>query len=204
MTSRAATPVWLLDIDGVINALSTTPVPGPWTPDQWVQRLVRAEIPGTGPMLLPIFAAEPVLAFIRDVVRRGAAEVIWHSTWRSAAVTDLAPVLGLPAIPVSVAPEWTHRDPAVWWKLPAARRVVESGRRLVWTDDDIAVLGDQVAELRGRPDTLLIGPDRRAGLTAHDLERIAAFLEPDVDGPAGSRHHARAGRIGRLLRIGRA
>jgi hypothetical protein len=205
MTSTA-TPVWLLDIDGVINALATSPVAGPWTAEDWVQQVVRAEIPGGGPMVLPILAAEPVLAFIRDVVRRRTAEVVWHSTWRTAAVTDLAPVLGLPAIPVSVAPEWTKRDPAVWWKLPAARRVVESGRRLVWTDDDIAVLGEQVADLAQRPGTLLIGPDRRTGLTAEHLEQIATFLGMDAAGAdtrPEARRHRPGGRFGRL-RSGRS
>ena len=102
--------------------------------------------------------------------------MIWHSTWREAAVSDLAPVLGLPAIPISVAPEWTHRPERIWWKLPAAQRVVESGRRLVWTDDDIAVVPDQVGDLAAQPDTLLISPDPQAGLTADNLRSIADFI----------------------------
>ncbi|MGH8861229.1 MAG: HAD domain-containing protein [Jatrophihabitantaceae bacterium] len=174
--TRPANPVWLLDIDGVVNALAHGPVRDSWPAELWVQHVVHADIPGTGRMALPILAATPVIDFITAVVDSGAVDVVWHSTWRAAAVTDLAPVLGLPSIPISVAPEWTHRPDHVWWKLPAAQRVVEAGRRLVWTDDDIAVLGDQVAELYARADTLLIAPDRCAGLNREHLQRIREFV----------------------------
>jgi hypothetical protein len=178
MTS-AAKPVWLLDIDGVVNALARSPVEGSWPADAWLQRVVTADIPDAGRMVLPIFTAQPVLDFVAQVAAAGVADVVWHSTWRSAAVTDLAPALGLPALPISVAPEWTDRPAGTWWKLPAAERVVASGRPLVWTDDDIAALPDQVAELAARPDTLLISPDPRTGLTAQHLRAIAEFVGLD-------------------------
>ena len=164
--------------------------------DQWAQHVVTADIPGSGRMVLPIFVAQPVLDFVARVIRTGAAEVIWHSTWREAAVSDLAPVLGLPALPISVAPEWTDRPERVWWKLPAAQRVVQSGRRLVWTDDDIAVVPDQVADLAAHPDTLLISPDPQAGLTPDNLRSIADFIGIETaPGPA-----PRRSLLGRLLR----
>lgn len=195
--TRATAPVWLIDIDGVVNALARGPVAGSWPPAEWTQHVVRADIPGSGRMVLPIFVAQPVLDFVMRVHASGAAEVVWHSTWREAAVSDLAPVLGLPTLPVSVAPEWTTRPRDVWWKLPAARRVVESGRRLVWTDDDIAVVPDQVADLAAREDTLLISPDPQAGLTADHLTAIAAFLDFDDPGSAGG---PRRGLLARLRR----
>lgn len=201
--TRPAPPVWLLDIDGVLNALAREPVTGSWPPDQWVQHVVPADIPGTGRMLLPIFVARPVLEFVARVARSGAAEVIWHSTWREAAVSDLAPVLGLPRLPISVAPEWTQRPESIWWKLPAARRVVESGRRLVWTDDDIAVVADQVGDLDARPDTLLISPEPRVGLAENHLQAIAAFLgleESDGTDPSRGEPARRRSLFARLLR----
>jgi hypothetical protein len=173
--TRPSVPVWLLDIDGVINALARGPVRGSFPRDAWAQHAVEAEIPGLGPMLLPILVAHPVLQFVRDVVEAGSAEVRWHSTWRTAALTDLAPTLGLPPIPMSIAPEWTQR-PTGWWKLPAAQRVVASGRRLVWTDDDITHFRDEIGDLAGRPDALLISPDPDTGLTQRELDRIADFL----------------------------
>ena len=83
-----------------------------------MQRLVITEIPGRGVMTLPILAARPVLEFIADVHRSGRAEIRWHSTWRTAAVTSFAPALGLPTtIPMSVAPGVER---------PAGRAVVEA------------------------------------------------------------------------------
>lgn len=193
----AAPPVWLLDIDGVVNALARGPVQHSWPASDWVQHVVRATIPGSGRMVLPIFAARPVLDFVTRVQTSGAAEVVWHSTWREAAVTDLAPVLGLPSIPVSDAPEWTARPGELWWKLPAAQRVVESGRRLVWTDDDIPVVPDQVADLVAHDDTLLIGPDPKTGLTPDHLAAIADFLGIEVSGPLSA---PRRGLLARLRR----
>ncbi len=169
-------PVWLLDIDGVINAVAREPVPGSWPADQWVRVLVPAQLPELGAMVFPILAARPVLEFVSETVRTRTAQVYWHSTWREAAVTDLAPVLGLPDIPVSDAPEWDDRPQDLWWKLPAARRVVGSGRRLVWTDDDIAEFPSDVEDLRRRQDTLLISPPRSIGLGPTDLRRITTFL----------------------------
>ena len=95
-------PVWLLDIDGVVNALARGPVHDSWPPESWVQCVIRADMPRNGPMVLPIFAAQPVLDFITRAHHSGRVEVRWHSTWRTAAVTELAPALGLPTtIPIS-------------------------------------------------------------------------------------------------------
>jgi hypothetical protein len=102
-----------------------------------------------------------------------------------AAVTALAPALGLPAIPISVAPEWAQ-PAALWWKIPAARRVAESGRRLVWTDDQLTIYRSDVFS---EPDltaldrwtgALLLTTDARVGLTPDDLRRVEEFLDQEV------------------------
>lgn len=177
--------MWLLDIDGVVNALAAHSPTEEWPVDAWVQRVVRAEVPGRGLMTLSVLVARPVLEFITAVHESGAAEIRWHSTWRAAAVTSLAPALGLPPIPISVAPEWADAGRSTrWWKLPAAQRVLASGRRLVWTDDDLdtyAEHGDPdtsatITALARRDDTLLISPDAPVGLQRAELDEIADFL----------------------------
>ncbi len=169
-------PLWLLDIDGVVNALGVT-VPDVWRRRDWVRRIIVTEIPERGTMTLPILAARPVLDFIRSVHQRGTVEIRWHSTWRTAAVTAFAPALGLPmTIPISVAPEWSDPPSVGWWKLPTAQRAIATGRRLVWTDDDLRVFRAETADLAVRADALLIGPAGQTGLTPRHLERIAAFL----------------------------
>jgi hypothetical protein len=174
-------PVWLLDIDGVVNALSRRAPSAPWPAGSWEQHVVRIEVPDRGMLTLPILAARPVLEFITDVVESGAAEVRWHSTWGQSAITTLGPALGLPPIELSVAPEWAD-SAAMWWKIPAARHLAESGRRLVWTDDQLPLyrtdrLGaGELAALEAWDGALLLAPDPAAGLSPDDLARIAGFL----------------------------
>jgi hypothetical protein len=174
-------PVWLLDIDGVVNALAMGMPTDTWPEYAWVQRVVQTVVPDRGLTTLPILAARPVLDFIHWVHRNGLAEIRWHSTWRSAAVTGLAPALGLPAIPISVAPEWTDAPP-MWWKIPAARRVAETGRRLVWTDDHLnlyrtdALSASELAALDRWTGALLLSTNPETGLTPDDLATIERFL----------------------------
>lgn len=182
-------PVWLLDVDGVVNALAPGAPAGPWPADAWVHRIVHTHVPDRGLMTLPILAARPVLDFITYVHTTGAAEIRWHSTWRTAATTALAPALGLPPIPMSIAPEWAEEAP-MWWKIPAARRVAESGRRLLWTDDQLTpyrVHPLSAAELAALDDwsgALLLATDPQTGLAPADLDAISAFLGLDR-GPNG-------------------
>lgn len=182
-------PAWLLDVDGVVNALAPDAPPDAWPREAWVQEMVRADVPDRGVLTLPVLAARPVLEFITRVYESGAAEIRWHSTWRASAVTALAPALGLPPIPVSIAPEWAA-SAAMWWKIPAARRIAETGQRLLWTDDQLPDYrtgplpraGDppssaaELAALDRWAGALLLAPDPRVGLSPGDLDRIAAFL----------------------------
>jgi hypothetical protein len=144
---------------------------------------VRTVVEPHGVIPLLIQAADPVLQFLREVHSSGSVEIVWHSTWRAAANTDLCPALGLPAFGVSDAPEWDTRDAHAWWKLPAVNRAAESTRPLIWTDDDISGFeaatlrhAALIGRLRERPKTLLISPDRAAGLTPDDLARISHFV----------------------------
>lgn len=180
---RPQVPVWLLDVDGVLNAVTPAPDPTVWPRAAWLDTSATAD-----GARFPICAARPVLDFLSEVHVAGAAEIRWHTTWQHDAVTTLAPALGLPELPVQPAPEF-HAPAAVgygglargpaWWKLPAAERVVgEERRALLWTDDDLmfergtAGLGavDRCA------DRLLISPQTSLGLTPRHLREIRAWL----------------------------
>jgi hypothetical protein len=171
-----ATPLWLLDIDGVVNAVAREGALDAWPRSAWVRRMITTWVPDRGMMTLPILAARPVLDFITQVHESGSAEIRWHSTWRTAAVTAFAPMLGLPAIPISIAPEWTERPVGLWWKLPAAQRAVATGRRLIWTDDDLRFYAHEIGDLAQRDDALVIGPPSDTGLTPTHLAAIAEFI----------------------------
>src|SRR5262245_14536015 len=107
-------PVWLLDIDGVINALDH---PGPptraWPAFCW--RCVEAE--SAHQIRWPIVAAQPVLDFIALVHTGGLADIRWHTSWQGFA-NNVSRELGLPEFPLQSAPEFDEPLSFTWWKLP--------------------------------------------------------------------------------------
>lgn len=193
------TPVILLDVDGVINAITKKPNRSIWPSASW--RSGRALCSGKE---WPIMWAVDVIEFLTRVHVEGRAEIRWHTTWQDEA-KNLADLVGLPGFPVAVAPEAPHDDvpngeliaarirdglPA-WWKYGAARRVViEERRPLLWIDDDITSelsrrTRDNLANLGP---VRFVSPDTATGLTPHNLGQIDAFLQrwpatDSIDGP---------------------
>lgn len=169
----SAIPVWLLDIDGVINACTRKPDTSVWPADAWEAKKVNG---------YPILCARPVLDFIVAVHKDGRAEVRWHTTWqKDAALIEQA--FGLPSLPVQDCPEFNTRyEIDHWFKLPAAERVVmKEGRELIWTDDDLGYCkgGDDWVTLQYMKDerrVLTIAPHDNTGLTPKHLHRIDEFL----------------------------
>jgi len=166
-------PVWLLDIDGVINACTRKPDPNVWPKDAWRSQKVNG---------FPITCAVPVLDFIHRIHREGVAEIRWHTTWqKDSALIEQA--FGLPHLPVQDCPEFDTRYASDrWFKLPAAERVVmKDGRDLIWTDDDLGYCkgGDDWVTLeymREERRILTIAPSDNTGLTPKHLRRIDEFL----------------------------
>ncbi len=191
-------PVLLLDVDGVLNAISRVPDTSVWPKALWRRHQVT-DLDGN---TWPILAAQPVLDYLSALHERGLADIRWHTTWRASAKTLLAPVLGLPDWPVAESPTSrpTQRDAAGrWWKVATAHHVVHTeGRRLIWIDDDIAFErtwpnSDIQAVLT--TDVLAISPNPVVGLTRADLLQVDEVLGVDVsssvlpttDGSAPSR-----------------
>lgn len=155
-------PVWLLDVDGVLNARrpgwSAAPSAGnayalgqAWR-IRWEQRVADE---------------------IRRLHEAGVVEVRWSTTWVDH-IDQIEGLLGLPSFPTAFT---------MWGKRPGNRKILAAldvvrseRRRLVWTDDD-AIPAD------GHPDrleldaagALLIAPDPRRGLRREHLEQIEAF-----------------------------
>jgi hypothetical protein len=183
MSSSPELPVWLLDIDGVLNAVATYEARRylAWPESEWIQ--FEAD---SGSARWKINAATPVANFIRRVHESGLAEIRWHTTWQQHAL-GVGSQLGLPEFPVHDAPEYDSgfwrrmRGSDSWWKLPGARRVVQlEDRPLIWTDDDITyeMNRQQRNWLRNEGTVLLISPDSHVGLMQSHLDKIDRFLNP--------------------------
>jgi len=184
------TPVWLLDIDGVINAVSYKPPTAIWPEEAW--QADHAVNDGTS---YRIHWAHPVIDFIKAVHESGRAEIRWHTTWQHQAQT-VADLVGLPVLPVADAPEFYGGSAQVaaairhggrasevdWWKLGAALRVTrEEGRPLIWTDDDMAdALWHSTEETFNvgtiEAPALMVCPNVYHGLSPRDLGQIELFL----------------------------
>lgn len=193
-------PVWLLDVDGVLNAMSRNTPTHVWKRDQWTAFDQAVVLDASGKDSYPILAALPVLDFLRDVHARGLAEIRWHTTWRQDdSYRRLAASLDLPEFPVAVAPEfdwylegeriraaggqtygYTALRP-VWWKLGAAERVLaDEDRPLLWTDDDLNTEARRhrgVAAVMQHPRVLAINPQSTLGLITKNLRVIRDWLD---------------------------
>jgi hypothetical protein len=162
----SALPVWLLDVDGVLNATR----PG------WGGPPTTRSITAQGISWRMRFAPQAV-AGIRAIAAASRAEIRWATTW-AGQIDELSRVFALPTFPAAfeLTGETTTQAMVAPLKLAAALAVVRSGRRLIWTDDDaIPVEGPDRAVLDDAG-ALLIAPKPNRGLRPDDLARIDTYL----------------------------
>lgn len=174
-------PVWLLDVDGVINACSRELPTNNHPEDTW--NSVHCAAMGA---IWPITWSTVVRDFLLDAHER--VEIRWHTTWQHDAQT-IADALSLPEWEVQPAPEFYSRhsmyggwggSPSSWWKMGGALDVVNNEKRpLIWTDDDLSNFEvDRFLSLKTSDvPTILVTPDTTCGLTANQLRSISAFIE---------------------------
>ncbi|MFF5233725.1 HAD domain-containing protein [Dactylosporangium sp. NPDC000521] len=101
-------------------------------------------------------------------------ELVWATTWMDDANEVVAPLLGLPALPVV---DFPGEDPPgrVHWKTPGLVAFA-AGRPFAWLDDEIGAADrDWVATHHPAP-ALLHAVDARHGLTRDDVSTVAAWL----------------------------
>lgn len=174
-------PIWLLDVDGPINAPNSGWSAAPFHATVAAQRDFKLRW------------SPDLIRRIRKVHARGQAEIWWCTTW--CPWTDaLENLWGLPRLPRALPAEVCRAGGQLCRtaKAAAARRVVESGRRLVWTDDEVTpTSGDLFDELTAGGRGLLIAPSSRRGLRPEDLDRIEAFCGPGTGAPIAVGDHTR-------------
>ncbi len=167
MTRIAArTPVWLLDVDGVINAYRAG----------WYSSPRVVQIFSTIDVYDYRIRFEPrLITAIRDLHESGLVEVTWCSTWCAEAAA-LEEGFGLPSLPRAFSTPVPASAPSATGcelKWAAAQRVIASGRRLIWTDD-VEVDHHRTELPAGQ--ALLISPNASRGLRPAHLRLIRRFL----------------------------
>lgn len=166
--SSTETPLWLLDIDGVINAVSKRPPKGLWDDADWIVTSAVA-----GGQRWPILAARPVVDFIREAHENALAEIRWHTTWQFDA-HNVADALDLPQFKVQ---ERGTPMRVPHWKVCAVNHELlhDRDRRVVWTDDDAndAIRHVTIADMRR---LTVICPPTRTGLTSGQLRQLDRIL----------------------------
>ena len=91
-------PVWLLDVDGVINVTPQLGRGSQWPRNQWTKRRVRSN--GTQ---WTVTIADAVLDFLRRADASGRVEIRWHTTWQHDAL-KLSQASGCPSFRFSSRP----------------------------------------------------------------------------------------------------
>ncbi|MGC4808477.1 hypothetical protein [Micromonospora sp. DT233] len=162
--------VWLLDVDGVLNA-SRPGWGGPprrsgcWSSVDNYEYTMRW--------------APALIERIRNLNRSGAVELRWCSTW-CADATALERLWALPPLKRAFA-DPVRGDAASAAKLAAARKVLADDRRLIWTDDtEVPLDGDVHDELVAAGRALLIRPRGSTGLQPEHMDRIEAFARSEA------------------------
>lgn len=173
-------PVWFLDIDGVINAVSKIENSHYSRFNEWHE----VEVNG-----YKIRYATDVIDFINRMSER--VEIRFLTTWKDKAVEMLAPAVGLNVFPYDDSiGTWgangsfggSHEDPANrWWKLNVIMKHIEKSEdHFIWTDDDMTThvrnYARRMADFEGL-ETCLLTPYISFGLEPWHLERIEKFVE---------------------------
>ena len=163
----SARPVWLLDVDGVLNAVCHE------VPDGY--KRIRANG-------CEITYSPEIIARIRRLHDDGQVEIRWLTTWCGLADLHLAGPLDFVRDLVVEGEADMLGERRVWWKSVAAQRISDANADapLIWTDDDLdySERCGEVDWLRERTGpTLALSPNERTGLTSSNLDRIEAFIE---------------------------
>lgn len=166
MIGSSARPLLFLDVDGPLIPFGATQEEYPngyptyTAQDSGSHPLLARVDPGLGPRL----SALP-------------CDLVWATTWEDEANECLAPLLGLPRLPVVAWPEPSERGElrGLHWKTRALRDWA-AGRPFAWLDDEITEADRAWVRAHHPAPALLHRVDPRHGLTAADLATVDAWL----------------------------
>lgn len=163
MPDKAEPPLLFLDVDGPLLPFGGNPHVRP----------SHGVAAGLNPMLARIDPGHGArLAAL-------SCELVWATSWMADANTSIAPLLGLPPLPVVAWP--TDRGDALdaWYGLHwKTRHLVEwaNGRAFVWIDDEHTEADHDWVRTHHREPALLHRVDPRLGLADADFDAIRRWL----------------------------
>jgi hypothetical protein len=164
MTDHAQRPLLFLDVDGTLLPCGGARLPS--TLDEW-----DAWQHGSNPQLAKLVPAHGprLLAF--------SCDLMWATAWMADANDVIAPLLGLPRLPVVDFPAIPEEDEpdVLHWKTPALVEAA-AGRPFVWLDDEITDLDRAWVSTHHRGQALLHRVDSTFGVTDADFAVLADWL----------------------------
>ncbi|MFV2096285.1 HAD domain-containing protein [Micromonospora sp. LOL_014] len=106
-------------------------------------------------------------------------QLVWATTWMAEANDVVAPLLGLPELPVVPWPDSDDEPPrGVHWKTPFLTGWA-AGRTFVWLDDEITDLDRHWVSAHHPGKALLHRVDPHLGLTDADFSTVGQWLAVD-------------------------
>ena len=159
--------VWFLDVDGPLNASKAG----------WDRAPTRRHVRTADGISYRLTWEPKLVRTIGAMHTNGVVEVRWCTTW--CPETHLLENLwGLPSLP-RCWDEYPEGNYVGDLKLNSVLAALESGRRVIWTDDTETptpeINGDLYRKLVSMGDILLIRPNSTRGLRPTDMDQITMF-----------------------------
>jgi hypothetical protein len=152
--------VWLLDVDGVLN----TNKPG------WSSPPLKSFVYANGESW-KFRWSHKLIERIWEVHIQGSVEILWATTW-CGHTDQLERLFKLPAFNSAYSMPMDGEA-----KTASAIRVIESGKKLIWTDDEfVPTEGAMFDYLTTSNRGLLIKPKANKGLQPEHLDQIDKFV----------------------------
>lgn len=178
-------PIWLLDFDGVINALSSKGDRSVW--DRWNSTEITVPDDDT----YQILWSDDVVELVAYAVDSGIS-VIWLTTWREHTKLISETLTGMPeALPwwdESTMEDAGHKlDPCKVlgqkWKVQVAQALLPNDANVLWTDDQLPYIlngTDRGWFARRSGITSYINPQPTIGLSKSQVREVREWIEENV------------------------